>query len=118
MVARRWFITSVSSGLGRAIALEALSCADEVVGTLRTDTAANEFEALAIGATATIVDVRDRDAVFAAVDDAAREGSLDVVVNNAGIGALGAVEELSVEEVREVFETNFFGALNVMQAVI
>ena len=119
-MARTWLITGVSAGLGRALAKAALERGDTVAGTVRNDAAVVAFEALAPGrAHAFLVDVTDAAAVLCAVADVEeRLGAIDVVVNNAGYGLVGAVEEASLEEVRAQFETNVFGPLAVLKAVL
>jgi NAD(P)-dependent dehydrogenase (short-subunit alcohol dehydrogenase family) len=120
-MARHWLITGVSSGLGRALAAEATARGDLVVGTTRTQPDADDFERSAPGrAVAVLLDVTAGPAaVKAAVDQAvAAAGDLDVVVNNAGYGLVGAVEEVSDDEARRQMDTNFFGPLHVIQAVL
>ena len=117
---KTWFVTGVSSGLGRAIAEAALSAGHIVVGTLRKPEQFAAFEALAPGrAHALALDVTDADAVGPAVDAVARlTGGLDVVVNNAGYGLVGAVEELSEAEAAREMDTNFFGVFRIVKAAI
>jgi NAD(P)-dependent dehydrogenase (short-subunit alcohol dehydrogenase family) len=118
---RHWFITGVSSGLGLALAHEALDCGDLVVGTLRRMADLEEFEQLAPGrGLGVLLDVTSGTAaVQAAVDEALlKAGHLDVVVNNAGYGLVGAVEEISDDEARRQMDTNFFGPLHVIQATL
>jgi NAD(P)-dependent dehydrogenase (short-subunit alcohol dehydrogenase family) len=118
---RHWFITGVSSGLGLALAHEALDRGDLVVGTLRKTADLEEFEHLAPGrALGVLLDVTSgAAAVQAAVDEAlSKAGHLDVVVNNAGYGLVGAVEEISDDEARRQMDTNFFGPLHVIQATL
>lgn len=119
-MARTWLITGVSAGLGRALAQAALARGDAVAGTVRNDAAGAAFEALAPGrAHAFLMDVTDAAAVICAVANIEeRLGAIDVVVNNAGYGLVGAVEEASLEEVRAQFETNVFGPLAVLKAVL
>lgn len=117
---RTWFITGTSRGLGRAWALAALRRGDQVAATARNP---GELADLAETFGQTVLpirlDVTDRDACFAAVRLAHdRFGRLDVVVNNAGYGQHGFVEELSEAEARAQMDTNFFGALWVTQAVL
>jgi NAD(P)-dependent dehydrogenase (short-subunit alcohol dehydrogenase family) len=119
-MAKVWFITGVSRGFGREWALAALERGDRVAGTAR---ALNTLEALVKQYPDTFLplqlDVTDRDADFAAVQAAHRHfGHLDIVVNNAGYGHFGMIEELSEGEVRAQLETNLFGALWVTQAAI
>jgi NAD(P)-dependent dehydrogenase (short-subunit alcohol dehydrogenase family) len=120
MGTKTWFITGTSRGFGREWALAALDRGDNVAATAR------DAKSLA-GLTAEFgdrvlpieLDVTDRDAAFAAVDRAHRHfGGLDVVVNNAGYGQFGTVEELSEADARDQIETNFFGALWVTQAAL
>lgn len=117
---RRWFITGVSGGIGRELARAALERGDVVHGTLRQVAQHRDFELLAPGrAHAITLDVAEPGAVervVAAVLVAA--GRIDVVVNNAGYGLVGTVEETTLEEARALFETNLFGALRVMQAFL
>lgn len=117
---RVWFITGVSSGFGRTLAEEAARAGDKVIGTVRQAKQIEEFNAISPGSTfAYILDVTRPDGVKATVEAAFKHfNRLDIIVNNAGFGLLGAVEEVSVEEYRQVMETNFFGALLVTQAVL
>jgi len=117
---KAWLITGVSSGLGRAIAEAALAAGHVVVGTLRKPDQFAAFEALAPGrAHALALDVTDAQAVGPAVDAAvALAGGLDVVVNNAGYGLVGAVEELTEAEAAREMDTNFFGVFRVVKAAI
>src|ERR1700761_8412107 len=114
-----WLITGVSTGLGKAIAQAALARGDKVAGTVRKAADLAAFEALSPGrARGFILDVSDEDAVHAAVKAAEAEfGGLDVLVNNAGYGIAGAVEETSLSEMRALFNVNVFGALAAIQAV-
>ena len=115
-----WLITGANSGLGRALARAALERGDKVAGTVRTAAALAEFEALAPGrAKGFLADMADEAAVTAAVEDAiAALDGLDVLVNNAGYGLVGAVEESSLAEVREQFEVNVFGPVVAIRAVL
>jgi NAD(P)-dependent dehydrogenase (short-subunit alcohol dehydrogenase family) len=116
-VTRTWFITGASRGLGRAFTTAALAQGDRVVATARnTDSLAE----LADGRLTVLpLDVRDRESVLATVGEAfAAMGTIDVIVNNAGYGLVGAVEELTETQIREQMETNFFGALWVSQAAV
>jgi len=114
---KTWMITGVSGGLGREIALAALARGDVAIGTVRRPEAAAAFEAL--GGHALILDVTDEAAVKTAVAQAESvTGAIDVLVNNAGYGLVGAVEEASLDEVRAQFETNVFGPLAVLKAAL
>jgi len=119
-MSKTWFITGASKGFGREWAEAALERGDRVAGTARnlddvqalTDQYPDAFLGLQL-------DVTDREADIAAVTQAAEHfGSLDVVVNNAGYGHFGMIEELSEEEARSQLETNLFGALWVTQAAL
>lgn len=117
---RTWFVTGASSGLGRAIAEAAREAGDCVVATARQPATLGGWAATAPERCLVLpLEVTDSpqvaDAVAAA---AARFGRLDVVVNNAGYGLLGAVEECDEAQIRRCFETNFFGALNVIRSVL
>ena len=120
MSSKTWFITGTSRGFGREWALAALDRGDSVVATAREASSVDALVAAYGDAVLPIaLDVTDRDAVFAAVARAHDHfGRLDVVVNNAGYGQFGMVEELSEAESREQIETNLFGALWVTQAAL
>lgn len=117
---RNWFITGVSTGLGNALARAALGAGDTVVGTIRSDADLAAFEAIAPGrAIGLKLDVTDPAAVTAVVDEAERRtGGLDVVVNNAGVGYTGAIEETSIADAKALFDVNVWGALAVIQAAL
>lgn len=117
---KRWLITGVSSGLGRALAEHALSRGDIVVGTLRKREQFDAFAALAPGRAIPLqLDVTDDAAVAPAVAEAiAQAGGLDVLVNNAGYALMGPVEDIALTEARHEIETNFFGVLKLSQAVL
>ncbi|MCF6744206.1 SDR family oxidoreductase [Blastococcus sp. KM273128] len=119
-MARTWFITGASRGFGREWSIAALERGDTVAATAR-DTASLDDLVQRFGdrVLPLRLDVTDRDAVVAAVDRAHdRFGRLDVVVNNAGYGQFGMVEEISEAEARAQFDTNVFGALFVTQAAL
>ena len=115
-----WLITGVSGGLGREIARAALARGDAVAGTVRRAEDQVAFEALAPGrAHGLLLDLTQAADAAVAVQAATRLlGSIDVLVNNAGYGLVGAVEEASLEEVRAQFEVNVFGAVAMIQAVL
>lgn len=118
--ARVWFVTGAGRGLGRAFVEAALGAGDRVVATLRRPEVLTTLAAAHPAALRVLpLDVRDRAAVLATVDAArACFGRLDVVVNNAGYGLVGTIEEVSEAEARAQLETNLFGALWVTQAVL
>lgn len=115
-----WLITGIGGGLGRALAEAALARGDKVFGTTRSADDCAAFEALSPGnAKAMAVDLRDGASVNASV--AAAEtwlGGIDRVVNNAGYGIVGAIEEVDVAEAKALFDINVFGSIRVIQAVL
>jgi NAD(P)-dependent dehydrogenase (short-subunit alcohol dehydrogenase family) len=115
-----WFITGCSKGFGRIWAEAALERGDKVAATARDEsTLAPLTEKYGDSVLTMALDVQDHDADFAAVKAAHEKfGRLDIVVNNAGYGLFGAVEELSEAEARDQIETNLFGALWVTQAAL
>ena len=120
MTAKTWFITGASKGFGREWAIAALERGDSVAATARDTATLDDLGAKYGDALLPLrLDVTDRDAAFAAVEKAhERFGRLDVVVNNAGYGHFGMVEELSEADVRNQLETNLFGALWITQAAL
>jgi len=120
MTSKTWFITGTSRGFGREWTIAALARGDRVAGTARDlatlDDLAQEYgDALLPLA----LDVTDREAAFDTVRRAHEHfGRLDIVVNNAGYGHFGMVEEISEQEARAQIETNLFGALWVTQAAL
>jgi NAD(P)-dependent dehydrogenase (short-subunit alcohol dehydrogenase family) len=120
MTSKIWFITGASKGFGREWTIAALDRGDSVAATAR-DTAALDDLAARYGdrLLPLQLDVTDRDRAFAVVQQAhSHFGRLDVVINNAGYGHFGMVEELSEQDARDQLETNLFGALWVTQAAL
>ena len=117
---KTWFITGTSRGFGREWAIAALDRGDQVAATARNLGALDDLVAKYGDAILPIkLDVTDREAAFAAVQQAhERFGRLDVVVNNAGYGHFGMIEEVSEAEIRAQLETNVLGALWVTQAAL
>ncbi|AWT52103.1 SDR family oxidoreductase [Mycolicibacterium smegmatis] len=115
-----WFITGASRGFGREWAIAALDRGDKVAATARdTATLADLADKYGDALLPLQLDVDDRAADFAAVKQAHEHfGRLDIVVNNAGYGQFGFIEELSEAEARAQIETNLFGALWVTQAAL
>ena len=116
---KAWFITGASRGIGALITAEALKAGDSVIATARDASAISaEFKGtprvLAIPFDVT----HEAQARKAAAQAVERFGRIDVLVNNAGYGLLGAIEEASATEVEQVFSTNVFGLLNVTRAVL
>ncbi|QWZ06501.1 SDR family oxidoreductase [Nocardioides panacis] len=120
MSSKIWFITGTSRGFGREWTAAALERGDKVAATARnTDSLDDLVQKYGDALLPITLDVTDRDADFAAVKQAHDHfGRLDVVVNNAGYGHFGLVEELSESDARNQLETNLFGALWVTQAAL
>jgi NAD(P)-dependent dehydrogenase (short-subunit alcohol dehydrogenase family) len=120
MASKTWFITGTSRGFGREWTAAALERGDRVAATARDPGALDDLVREHGDAVLPLaLDVTDREAVFEAVRRAHEHfGRLDVVVNNAGYGQFGMVEELSEQEARDQIETNLFGALWVTQAAL
>jgi NAD(P)-dependent dehydrogenase (short-subunit alcohol dehydrogenase family) len=118
---RVWLITGSSSGFGRQLAHTALEHGDIVVATARDPQALNDLVGAAPPghALAVALDVNDPDQRSAAIEAATeRFGRLDVLVNNAGFGSVGAVEEIRFDELRPLMETMFFAPLALTQAAL
>jgi NAD(P)-dependent dehydrogenase (short-subunit alcohol dehydrogenase family) len=114
---RVWLITGCSAGFGRAIAEAALARGDRVVATARrpetlADLAGDDVLVAALDVTRQA----DIDAAVAAALE--RFGRIDVLVNNAGHGSMGAVEEIDLDDLRALMDTMFFGAVALTQAVL
>jgi len=120
MTQKTWFITGTSRGFGREWAEAALDRGDRVAATARDISSLDDLvEKYGEAILPLQLDVTHREADFAAVENAHRTfGQLDVVVNNAGFGHFGFVEELTEDEIRAQMETNFFGAFWVTQAAL
>jgi short-subunit dehydrogenase len=117
---KTWFITGISSGLGQAIAAEAIAQGHFVVGTFRSASQTETFNTTHAGkGYAYVLDITSDAQIKEVVADFKKRFSqIDVLVNNAGFGFAGAVEEASMTEVREVFEANLFGTLALTQAFL
>ncbi|MBW4442039.1 MAG: SDR family NAD(P)-dependent oxidoreductase [Plectolyngbya sp. WJT66-NPBG17] len=117
---RVWFITGSSAGFGRALAEAALIQGDRVIATARDVSKIQDLEdQYPQAAKAVRLDVTEQATIQASVQSGlAAFSRIDVLVNNAGYGLMGAVEEVSDQQIRDQFETNFFGLLNVTRAVI
>jgi NAD(P)-dependent dehydrogenase (short-subunit alcohol dehydrogenase family) len=120
MAGKIWFITGASRGFGRIWAEAALMRGDKVAATARTlDHISDLKERFGGSVLPLALDVTDAEQVQDAVQQAhAHFGKLDVVLNNAGYSLVGTVEEASESEVRDVFDTNYFGTLRVIQAAL
>ncbi|MEV4363301.1 SDR family NAD(P)-dependent oxidoreductase [Nonomuraea sp. NPDC049625] len=115
-----WFVTGSSRGLGRNFVEAALSRGDKVAATARTIGSFDELVAAYGGAVLPLeLDVTDKAAVFESVKRAGEHfGRLDVIVNNAGYAYVGAIEEMTEQQLRDQLETNVFGAVWVIQAAL
>lgn len=114
------FITGVSSGFGQALAQEALAAGHRVIGTVRSHEAKRAFEAMnSTRAYGRLLDVTDFSAIDGVIAESeATVGPIDVLVNNAGYGHEGVMEESSLDELRRQFDVNVFGAVAMMKAVL
>ncbi len=117
---KTWFITGVSTGFGRAIAEAALAVGDRVVGTLRKEAERTAFAAFEPGRSyGVLMDVTETATIEPVIARVEREiGPIDVLVNNAGYGHEGLVEESSLDDMRRQFDVNVFGAVAVIKAVL
>lgn len=114
-----WLITGASRGIGAEIASAALAAGDRVVATARDPRHVAERFGSSEALLPVALDVTSEASIAAAVEAAiARFGRIDVLVNNAGYGVIGAVEETSADAVRRLYETNVFGLLAVTRAVL
>ncbi|MFM0393459.1 oxidoreductase [Paraburkholderia phytofirmans] len=119
-MSKTFLITGVSSGFGRAFAQAALDAGHTVVGTVRNEAARDAFTALAAKrAHAVVLDVTDFDAIAPAVAAIIQTvGPIDVLVNNAGYGHEGTLEESPLDDLRRQFDVNVFGAVAMIKAVL
>tara|TARA_R110002073_G_scaffold139232_2_gene289416 strand:- start:200877 stop:201680 length:804 start_codon:yes stop_codon:yes gene_type:complete len=107
-------ITGASSGIGQSIANYLFQKGMKVYGTSR-----NPKKALVNGVHMIALDVTDTNSIQKAIEIVIKaEGHIDVLINNAGMGITGPIEDTPTEEMRKVFDTNFFGAIDVMKAVL
>ncbi|MDJ0616400.1 MAG: SDR family oxidoreductase [Calothrix sp. MO_192.B10] len=115
-----WFITGSSTGFGRILAETLLKQGDRVIATARKpeqlEDLIAQYPETAIGLR---LDVTDKAEIRTVIEKAiAAFGQIDVLVNNAGYGLIGALEEVSDEQIQRNFDTNLFGAINVIRAVL
>ena len=115
-----WLITGCSTGIGREIAALALAKGHRVAVTARNPRAVEEIVAAhSDQAIACRLDVTDREQIRAAVEQTENAfGAIDVLVNNAGYGYMAALEEGEDDEVRRLFDTNYFGVVDTIKAVL
>jgi short-subunit dehydrogenase len=117
---KTWFITGISSGLGKALAQSVIDKGDFVIGTFRTQSEVEDFNKQhKENGFAIKLDISNETEIDKTVESIiSKFGRIDVLVNNAGMGFAGAIEETSTQEVRQIFEVNFFGTLKLTQAVL
>lgn len=117
---RVWLITGCSTGFGRHLADAALAQGDCVIATARVATQIQDIEQKYPNtAKAVHLDVTDKESIDAAINVGLEAfGTIDVVVNNAGYGLRGALEEVSEQQIRDQFETNLFGVINVVRSIL
>jgi NAD(P)-dependent dehydrogenase (short-subunit alcohol dehydrogenase family) len=116
---KTWLITGVSSGLGRLLAEKALARGDRVIGTSRNGDALPELRDRYQELRVVALDLTDQESVRAVVDRAfSAFGRIDIVVSNAGYGLLGAAEEASDAQVRDIINTNLIGSIVLIQAAL
>ncbi|MFD6534381.1 oxidoreductase [Streptomyces sp. NPDC060184] len=115
-----WLITGASSGLGKALAEHVLANGDQVVATASSTQATTElasrYPETALAVRLDVTDPADRVAAVRAAEE--RFGSIDILVNNAAIDFIGALEEQEESDYRRLFEVNFFGAVALTRAVL
>jgi NAD(P)-dependent dehydrogenase (short-subunit alcohol dehydrogenase family) len=116
MAAKVWMVTGASRGIGAEIAKAAVAAGDKLIATARDARAFDRFKGND-NVIAVAFDVTDEAQVVAGVREGlSRFGRIDVLVNNAGFGLLGAIEETPAESVEHIYRTNVFGLLNVIRA--
>jgi NAD(P)-dependent dehydrogenase (short-subunit alcohol dehydrogenase family) len=117
---RVWLITGSSTGFGRALAEAVLDHGDRLIATARKPEQLQELiDRYPETAKAIALDVTNLEQIQTALQQAQQAfGKIDVLVNNAGFGLIGALEEVSEEQIRRNFETNLFGAINMMRAIL
>lgn len=118
MTQKTWFITGASRGIGAEIAKAVLAAGDQLIATARKKTDLHQFESNSNVLTLSLDVTDEAQAQVAVAAGLERFGRIDVLVNNAGFGLLGGIEECSAAEVEQVYRTNVFGLLNVTRAVL
>lgn len=118
---KTWLITGVSSGFGFELTKQLLEKGDRVIGTIRKEEDREKVKDFLKNENyeAPILDVRDIKKVKEVVDDAFEKyGKIDVIISNAGYGLFGAAEELSMDEVREIIDTNLVGSIAFIKVAL
>ncbi|GAA1686613.1 oxidoreductase [Fodinicola feengrottensis] len=120
MSVRVWFVTGASAGFGRAIAVQALAAGDTVVAAVRRPESVKDLvESAPDRVTAVQLDVTDKEQITAAVARAMKVyGHIDVLVNNAGRGIVGAAEEIADQELRDLMNLHLFGPAEIVRQVL
>ncbi|MFE2423434.1 SDR family oxidoreductase [Streptomyces hokutonensis] len=118
MSAKTWLITGASSGFGRQLAETVAHRGDHVIATGRRSDALNELAQQNSRISTVTADVTTPEGIAAIVAAVETAGGVDVLVNNAGYGVFGAVEQISEDTARAVFETHVFGPLAIIRAVL
>lgn len=119
-MAKIWFISGASSGFGAELVKAVIESGDKVAATFRKSEQANSFSQQYNGnGLGVVLDVTQTEKISPAFQEAIeRFGRIDVLVNNAGYGTIGAIEEFSLEEIRQQMETNYFGAVAVTKTIL
>ena len=119
-MAKVWLITGASSGFGQELTKAVLNKGDKVVATFRKEEQANAFsQQHGESGLGVVMDVTNEAQIKSAIQQALQTFQrIDVLVNNAGYGTVGAIEEFSMEEIRAQMETNVFGAIAVTKEVL
>ena len=119
-MAKVWFITGASSGFGAELTKAIINKGNKVAATFRKQEQANSFsQQYKENGLGIVLDVTQTEKIAPALPQATDKfGRIDVLVNNAGYGTIGAIEEFSLEEIRQQMETNFFGAVAVTKAIL
>lgn len=119
-MAKIWFVTGASSGFGAELTKAIIESGDKVAATFRKTEQASSFSQQYNGkGLGVVLDVTQTEKISAALEQVIDKfGKIDVLVNNAGYGTIGAIEEFSLEEIRQQMEANFFGAVAVTKATL
>jgi short-subunit dehydrogenase len=117
---KTWLISGVSGGFGACLVEAVIKSGDFVIGTLRQEEQVKNFNQKYEGkAQGILLDVTDEKQISSVIKEiSTEEKTIDVLVNNAGYGLFGAIEETSNKEIRQQMETNFFGALTLTKAIL
>ncbi|HEV7621906.1 MAG TPA: oxidoreductase [Flavisolibacter sp.] len=118
-MAKVWFVTGASSGLGEALVKAVIESGDQVAATFRKAEQAKRFSDENSKGFGIVMDLSQPMQISSAVEEAIKKfGRIDVLVNNAGYGTVGSIEEFSMKEIRDQMETNFFGPIAITKEVL